>query len=122
MPNPVVHFEIVSTDVEKSQAFFKELFNWHIEPMPMENMPGMAYGMVDTHSDGISGGIGSTPDGQTHVTFYIEVDDLQAYLDKVEPLGGKIVMPVTEIPGMVTLAMFSDPAGAIVGLVKSDQQ
>ena len=121
MPNPVVHFEIVSTDVEKSQAFFKELFDWHIEPMPMEHMPGMVYGMVDTHSGGISGGISSTPDGQTHVTFYIEVDDLQAYLDKAESLGGKTVLPVTEIPGMVTLAMFSDPAGAVVGLVKSDQ-
>ena len=122
MPNPVVHFEIVSSDVEKSQSFFKELFDWHIEAMPMGDMPGMVYGMVDTHSEGISGGIGSSPDGQTHVTFYIEVDDLQAYLDKAEALGGKTVMPVTEIPGYVTLAMFSDPAGAVVGLVKSDQQ
>ncbi len=122
MPNPVVHFEIVSTDVEKSQSFFKELFGWHIEAMNMEAMPEMVYGMVDTHSGGIGGGIASTPDGQTHVTFYIEVDDPQAYLDKAESLGGKTVLPVTEIPNMVTLAMFSDPAGAVVGLVKSEQQ
>ena len=122
MPNPVVHFEINSSDVEKSQSFFKELFDWHIEAMPMEAMPGMVYGMVDTHSGGISGGISNSPDGQTHVTFYIEVDDLQAYLDKAESLGGKTVLPVMEISGMVTLAMFSDPAGAVVGLVKSNQE
>jgi hypothetical protein len=33
-------------------------------------------------------------------------------------MGGKIVMPVTEVPGMVTYAMFSDPEGNMVGIVK----
>ncbi len=117
MPNPVVHFEIQSSDPEKSQTFFKELFEWHVEVVP-----GMGYGVVDTHAGGINGGIGDTQDGQTHVTFYIEVDDLQAYLDKAETMGGKTVVPVTEIPGIVTMALFSDPAGAVVGLVKSDDQ
>ena len=35
-------------------------------------------------------------------------------------MGGKTVMPTTEIPNMVTFAMFSDPDGNIVGLVKAD--
>jgi predicted enzyme related to lactoylglutathione lyase len=29
-------------------------------------------------------------------------------------------MPITEIPGMVTLAMFSDTEGNTIGLVKSE--
>ena len=42
----------------------------------------------------------------------------QAYLDKAEELGGKTVMPPTEIPDIVTLAMFSDPEGNLIGMIK----
>jgi predicted enzyme related to lactoylglutathione lyase len=51
------------------------------------------------------------------VTFYLEVDDLQAYLDRVEQAGGKVVVPVTEL-AMVTFAQFADPQGNVVGLMK----
>jgi predicted enzyme related to lactoylglutathione lyase len=47
--------------------------------------------------------------GPNQVTFYIEVDDSQAYLDRIETAGGKTVIPVTEVPDMVTFAQFSDP-------------
>jgi uncharacterized protein len=40
-------------------------------------------------------------------------------LDKAESLGAKTVMPVTDFGGAVTIAMFSDPDGLLIGLVKS---
>lgn len=43
-------------------------------------------------------------------------------LNKIESLGEKTVMPVTTIPGMVTFALFADPEGHMVGLVKSEEQ
>ena len=46
-------------------------------------------------------------------------EDLQATLDKAESLGGKTTMPIMEIPGMVTLAQFSDPDGNVIGIVQS---
>ena len=55
------------------------------------------------------------------VTIYVEVEDLQAYLDKAVSLGGTVVMPVTVIPNMVTMAQFADPQGNVVGMVKSEQ-
>ncbi len=48
------------------------------------------------------------------------VDDLQAYLDSVETLGGKIVQGITTIPGMVTMALFADPEGNVIGLAHSE--
>ena len=48
------------------------------------------------------------------------VDDLQSYRDRAGGLGGKVVMPLTVIPGMVTMAQFADPQGNVVGLVKSE--
>jgi len=34
-------------------------------------------------------------------------------------MGGKVVMPETEVPNMVTFALFQDTEGNTVGLVKS---
>ena len=79
----------------------------------------MGYGMVDTHAGGINGGISASEDGMSQVTIYIEVDDPDVFLKKVESMGGKTVVPTTVIPDMVTFALFSDPEGHIVGLVKS---
>ena len=52
------------------------------------------------------------------MTVYIEVGDPQAYLDKASQAGGKMIMPVTQITPEVTIAMFTDPGGHVVGLLK----
>jgi len=116
MPNPVIHFEIVGKDGPKSQKFYADLFDWHVDA----NNP-MDYGMVDTHAQGINGGI-TAGDRPTGTTIYVQVPDLQASLDKAESLGGKTVMPPTEIPGAVTMAMFTDPDGTVVGLILDQPQ
>lgn len=112
MPNPVVHFEINGKDAKALQGFYKDLFGWHVD----DNNP-MKYGMVDTHAGGINGGIA---EGDNQVTVYVAVDDLQAYLDKITAKGGKVVHEVEVIPNMVTFAMFADPSGNVVGLVKDE--
>jgi predicted enzyme related to lactoylglutathione lyase len=116
MPNHVVHFEVLGKDGKKTQSFYGNLFGWKIDA----NNP-MSYGLVDTGVKGaIGGGVGAADDGKPSVRFYVEVDDLQAYLKKAERLGGKTVMPPTVIPNMVTFAMFADPDGNIIGLVKAE--
>jgi predicted enzyme related to lactoylglutathione lyase len=119
MPNPVVHFEIQSSNPEALHEYYRELFGWHVSA----DNP-MNYGLVDTHTDkGIGGGIGGKQEGAPNpVTFYVESDDLQPSLDKAVELGGTVVMPVTEIPNMVTFALFADPEGNVVGVVKNDQE
>ena len=85
--------------------------------------PDFDYGLVHTHEEGergIDGGIGGTQGGPNMVTFYVEVDDMEDHLKKAEELGGKVVMPVTTVPGQVTLALFSDPEGNVVGIVGSE--
>jgi len=115
MGNPVVHWEINAKDGRKLQQFYASLFDWKVDT----NNP-MDYGMVDTEgTGGIGGGIGQAQDGApTYVTFYVQVPDLQAYLDKAEKLGGKTILPPTEIPNVVTIAMFQDPEGNSIGLLK----
>lgn len=118
---PVVHFEVIGKDAKKLQNFYGKLFDWQFQ-----NMPEMNYGMVETHPNGdkpgkgsIDGGVGEGQAGvPNYVTFYVQVPDLQATLKKVESMGGKTVMPVTEIPNVVTFALFQDPEGNTVGIVK----
>ena len=116
MGAPVVHFEIQANDAAASQAFYGELFGWEIDA----NDP-MNYGEVTTGAEsGIQGGI-APAEGPPMATFYIEVSDPQAALDAVVAKGGSVVVPVTEIPGTVTFALFSDLDGITVGLVKSEE-
>ncbi len=118
MANPVSWFEIVGKDGDKLQRFYSDVFGWEYQQM----QGPMKYGMVSAGNGGIGGGVGQAPDGPGHVTVYVEVDDPQAYLDKIEQHGGKTVMPVTEGPNMVTFALFSDPEGHMVGVFKGQGQ
>jgi predicted enzyme related to lactoylglutathione lyase len=118
MGNPVVHFDISGPNLNELVTFYGTLFGWKIDLIPEMN-----YALIDTQGGkGINGGIGSPPDGTSHVTFYAMADDLQAVLDKAESLGGKTTQPVMTIPGAVTLAMFADPEGHQIGLVGGGDQ
>ena len=68
---------------------------------------------------GIEGGISGESQNPGE-TIYAEVDDPQKYLDLAESLGGKVVMPVTDM-GMVTYGLFTDPEGHLVGVVKAEE-
>jgi len=112
--NKVTHFEVIGKDAKKLQEFFSQLFDWKVDA----NNP-MSYGIVEGGYGGIGGGIAAGQDGQSHVTFYVEVDDLQAYLTKAEGLGGKTIMPPMDVPGGPQIAMFADPEGHVIGLAKA---
>ena len=115
MANPVTWFEIIGKDAIALQSFYKSVFDWTLSP-PAPEM-GM-YSMLENNGQGINGGIGQGMHGESQVAIYIEVDDPQAYLDKASTLGGKTIVPVTEVPDMVTFALFADPEGHVVGVVK----
>ena len=114
----VVHFEITARDTKRAQDFYGTLFDWKIDT----NNP-LNYGLVATGLKmGIGGGIGPTSEGSIpQATFYVQVEDVKGYLDKVVRLGGRVVIPETVIPNMVTFAQFADPEGNIIGLLEGPQ-
>ncbi len=115
MASPVTHFEIIGKDGKKSQDFYAKLFGWNVDAGNPMN-----YGMVSPQDGkGIGGGIAAAQDGKPVVTVYVEVDDLDATLKKVESMGGKTVMPAMDVPGGPKIAQFSDPDGNIIGLTKA---
>jgi predicted enzyme related to lactoylglutathione lyase len=120
MGQPVVHFEVISNDPDGLRKFFGELFDWQFgDPIGPTD-----YTMVERNTNeegaGIAGGVGNVPEGYDgHVTFYVEVPDVGAALDKVEQLGGQKMMGPDSVPGGPTIGLFSDPQGHVIGVVGS---
>ena len=124
MGQPVVHFEIVAKDGPKLQGYYADLFGWDIDA----DNP-MGYGIVqregNTNADGvgIGGGIGPGPEGyEGHVTFYVEVPDVEAALAQAESLGGSRMMGPDKPMEGLEIGLFTDPEGHVVGLVKGNPQ
>jgi uncharacterized protein len=120
MGRPVVHFEVVARDGEKLQSYYAELFDWQVNA---ENE--MKYGLVDREANsnaegiGLGGGIGQGPEGYGgHVTFYVEVANVEDALSKAESLGGTRVMGPETIMGRMVLGQFKDPEGNVIGLIE----
>ena len=122
MGQPVVHFEVIGKDAPKLQQYYAELFDWEIDA---DNPIG--YGLVPRYPAvsgegglGIGGGVGTGPEGYGgHVTFYVEVPDVEAALQKAEALGGTRMMGPERPMEMVEIGLFSDPEGHVIGLVKA---
>ena len=123
MGQPVVHFEVIGKDAARLQSYYSELFGWEIDA----NNP-LNYGVIaregNTNSDGagIGGGVasGPGPDYAGHVTFYVEVPDVEAALAKAESLGGTRVFGPGKVPETeVELGQFTDPEGHLIGLTKA---
>jgi uncharacterized protein len=110
----VIHVEAVGKDGPALQKFYGEVFGWGLET----DNPG-GYGLArGVASDAFTAGIGASPDGGAgHVTFYVHVDDPKGTLERVEQLGGRVVMPLTEVAPETTVALFADPEGHVVGLM-----
>jgi len=97
----VAWFEVTGKDGASLQDFYGKLFDWKID----DAGDGTGYGLVAAAEKGIGGGIGAAQDGGSgQVTFYVEVDDVAAFLKKAEGLGGQTVVPPTEIEQFGPLA------------------
>jgi len=77
-------------------------------------------GNTNADGAGIGGGVGTGPEGYDgHVPFYVEVPDVEAALQKAESLGATRMMgPEKMGEPAIEIALFSDPEGHVIGLVK----
>ena len=113
MVSKVTHFEVHGRDGKRTRDFYSALFGWQIDA----NNP-MQYGLVSAEQSGIGGGIAQSQ-AAPMVTFYVEVPDLAAALRKAESLGGKTQMEPSQVPGGPGIALFTDPDGNTIGLLRA---
>ena len=106
-------FEVVGRDAEKLRSFYGALFEWTFDADNPQR-----YGLVDAEQTGIPGGVGVAQEGSGWTTFYVQVDDLTASIEKALASGGAQLMPPTDVDG-ARVAVIADPEGHPVGLAQN---
>jgi hypothetical protein len=111
MPAPIVFFDIAGPDLQKQKAFYEGVFGWTVSEEGHLNTPVAAPlpGILRVEAEA-----GFQPER----LLYLGVDDITATLDQIVANGGGVVFPRMAVPGVVILALFTDPAGNRMGLVE----
>ena len=114
MPNPLCHFELMTDDAARCKAFYASVFDWKFDDAAM---PG--YTIVHTGQDP-GGGLFAKPKETPHacMNVYFTVSDIEKTLAKATKLGGKVLVPNTPIPSVGHFAMFADPEGIVIGIMR----
>jgi predicted enzyme related to lactoylglutathione lyase len=125
----IIHFEIPANNPEKLSEFYKNLFGWKIEKVPMgemgdywtiETRAGTAQNMEKAmKTAGTNGGMMKKMDPNQRPLNYVAVESVDDFAKKIQTLGGKITIPKTPIPNMGSFAVALDPEGNAFGVFES---
>jgi len=124
MDHTIVHFEIPAKDVEKLRLFYAQLFGWKIEKWSgpteywnIETVPVDDKGMLIR--PGVNGGLMKKESPEHKPVNYIAVESVDEHSQRIEKLGGKILTPKQEVPGVGWVALAIDPEGNTFGIFQS---
>ena len=116
-PGAISWSELVTTDPAAAAAFYGQLFGWDVKA-PDEAMGG--YRVVNVGEQSIAG-IMAMPQGASpmppHWGCYVTVTDVDQTLELCTSLGGKVLMPPMEIPGVGRMGVLRDPQGAVLSVI-----
>jgi uncharacterized protein len=110
-----IWYELMTPDVGGSKAFYEAVVGWNITLGSPETG---GYGFIANADGGMTGGLLElTKDMTDHGAQpcwlgYIGVDDIDAFLPRLEAAGGKVTMPARDVPMAGRIAMVTDCCGA----------
>jgi predicted enzyme related to lactoylglutathione lyase len=107
----ICYIEIPAVDVEKSAAFYHDIFGWTIRKRE-DGTISFDDGVGEVSGSWITG---RQPQTQIGICVSLMVNDMEATLRLITENGGIIIQPVGKDLPEIT-ALFSDPAGNIFSL------
>ena len=118
--NSLNWFEIPVTDMQRAKHFYQVIFSIHMDEMNMAGMQ-MAGFPGENGSGKASGALvwsEFNQPSQTGTLVYLNANPaMDSVLEKIEPMGGKILMPKTLITEDIGyMAFFTDTEGNRVAL------
>ncbi len=119
-PNTLCWNELTTRDVASASAFYHGLFGWEVQMTPspagdyisFTNQGRMAAGMLTMPAEW-----GEMPPAWG---VYLAVADCDATVQQAQELGGKVMMPPTDVPETGRMAVLQDPQGAVFSVIKMD--
>ena len=116
-PGAISWTELATTDPAAAATFYGKLFGWDVKP-PNEQMGG--YRVINVGEQGV-GGITAMPPGAPpmppHWGAYVTVPDVDKIGTQCGTLGGKVLVPAMDIPGVGRMVVLQDPQGAIISAI-----
>jgi predicted enzyme related to lactoylglutathione lyase len=105
--------DLASSDPAASRSFYAGLFEWDVQVNPDPQYGGYALARAGGHD---VAGIGPKmmAEAPTAWSLYVGTDDVDALAQRVAGAGGKIVVSPMEVGDQGRMAVFADPAGAII--------
>ncbi len=110
-------FELMTTDTDGARKFYSTLFGWETEDMTMGDMN---YTVWNVAKEGVGGLMPIPPQAEGQPPswgVYVTVDDVDATAARAEELGGKVLMPPTDIPTVGRFCVLKDPQGAVISAI-----
>ena len=109
--------ELMTRDVERAKAFYRETIGWSFEPM---QMPGGGTYWCAMESGKPVAGIFSLDspeyDGVPESWMsYLAVDDVDKRVEVAIKAGARLMKPIFDVPGVGRIAILMEPGGAGVG-------
>jgi predicted enzyme related to lactoylglutathione lyase len=112
--------ELMTRDPEGSKKFYKQLLDWEMDEMPMQD--GTKYTVLKAGGEAVAGIMpmpGRVPEMvPNYWATYITVKDVDAVARKAEELGAEMVVPPTDVPGVGRFSTFQDPQGAVINVMQ----
>jgi len=118
----VVHFEIPADDQERARQFYGAAFDWRLDVLPELQYTNVVTTPVDEQTQqplepgAINGGMFERTSDLVHPIITIDVDDIDAALERIASLGGSVVQAKSAIPGLGYYGYFRDTEGNVLGL------
>jgi predicted enzyme related to lactoylglutathione lyase len=116
MPAPIVFFDIASSSTDGQADFYNAVFDWGVGADGRFAVPALSPLPAALRAEP------SLPAPVAERVLYIGVPDIAASLETIVAHGGAVVFPRFVVPGVVVLALFTDPAGNRMGLVEMDDE
>ena len=118
-PGTPVWNEVVTPDIPRAMQFYADVLGMSSEAAPMGDD---TYTVVSNAKGRQVGGAMNPPmEGvPPHWNVYFNVDDVDATVATALDLGGTVVAPAFDVPGVGRMAVLADPHGATFNLMAAD--
>ena len=108
--------ELMTTDPAKAVKFYEALLGWKTQEVPMGQMG--TYRLFLNADKQVAGAMPAQAGVPSHWLVYVGSENPDASCAKAKELGGKVIVPPTDVPGMVRFAVAMDPQNAAFGILK----
>lgn len=113
-----VWHELMSTDPEESKRFYREVAGVSVARTDGDQ----GYPLLIADGQPVGGIAGPQPDGwpsggpEAHWLAYLGTDDVERAVRTAQALGGDVLLPPVDVPGIGRAAVLRDTQGAAFGV------